>query len=448
MRCSDRTAFWKNKMKITLVNPPNPTNYAPHKQHEDLVYLGGIGYLDASLVKSNFDVSIVDAKHKPMSLDDIAQECTGSDIIGISSHWGTIGFIDSLSKRLKKNGKIVVVGGTLPSSYGFSESNLFMKELQGIDFCLIGEGEERFSQLIRHISDNGDLPAGVLYRKGANVKKSQEEYGVVKLEDLPPVDFSRFPHFLSSINRRTLGLQTERGCYANCNFCYKISGKPGVRQFSIKRVEDELSAILMHSSPRQIMFYDETFTANAERAKAIAKIVQSKQMPYTVLARADNLSKELVKFSKETGCQEVMIGIESFYDTIRKKMNKGLSRDAIEIAIRNCEEERLPLVGFFIAGYPGETEESLQYTITEIKKHTWLIPRMRPFMPLPGTKIYEELRASGKISEKSLFEKYRLGYIDSINQDHLIVNVSGVSSQTLIQTSIDVNNIGTERMLK
>lgn len=432
--------------KVTIVNPPNPTNYSPHKQHGDLVYLGGMGYLDASLRKFGVEVNIVDAKHRESSLDAIVSSCSDSKIVGISSHWGTIGFVDSLSTRLKREGKIVVVGGTLPSSYGFSESNFFMQMLNGIDFCLIGEGEIRFPQLVSHLTHGETLPHGILYRERDLVRKSNGEPSRAKLEELPKIDFSRFPHFLSTANGRTLGLQTERGCYANCNFCYKLTERPGIRKFPLGRVEEEFSELLNMTSPRQIMFYDETFTAHEVRAREIARIVQSKKIPYTVLARADNLNKSFVNYLKETGCQEAMIGVETFDEELRKRMNKGLTTEAIIKAIRSCEEVKLPLVGFFMAGYPGETSDSLKYTIRQIEAHQWLIPRMRPFMPLPGTKVYQQLLSKSLISEGELFENFKRGYIDSINQDYLLVNVSQVPDNFLIETSRKINALGDKRM--
>lgn len=433
---------------VGLINPPNPENYTPHKPHGDLVYLGGIGYLEASLRGKGMQTTIADAKYAKLSLEEIATQVGDSEIVGISSHWGTIDFVEKMSKLLKERGKTVVVGGTLPSSYGLSEENYFMNQIKDIDYCVVGEGENTFPLLLNAIYDSTKIPDGVISRTGDRIRAYGNGSHIVRdLSTLPAIDFSKFQGFLDSLNGKTLGIQTARGCYANCAFCFKLAGEPLVRAFPLETFKRDIWEILSRSTPRLAMFYDETFTADKQHATEVAGFMKDVGLRYTILARANDMDKELVKTLKQTGCVEAMIGVESFDSGIRKNMRKGISDGDIDTAVSNCADINLPLAGFFIAGYYGETRDTLRRTVEQIKRHKTLIPRMRPFMPLPGTEAYQTALGDGVFSEAEIFERLKGGYVDAIFEKDLLVNLSDVSDDELIRTCKEVNKIGESRMV-
>lgn len=71
---------------------------------------------------------------------------------------------------------------------------------------------------------------------------------------------------------------------------------------------------------------------------------------------------------KESRCKELFIGIESGSNKIRKKIKKmGTIKDILEVSSKILEVG-INLKGYFIYGFPEETEEDFKKTLELAKK--------------------------------------------------------------------------------
>lgn len=66
---------------------------------------------------------------------------------------------------------------------------------------------------------------------------------------------------------------------------------------------------------------------------------------------------------KESGCAQVLFGIENVNDYILKSMNKHITLPEIETALKNDYEVGLSAPGVLIFGDPAETQETADNTI-------------------------------------------------------------------------------------
>ena len=87
-------------------------------------------------------------------------------------------------------------------------------------------------------------------------------------------------------------------------------------------------------------------------------------------------------------------------------MKKGNSAENMRQKIKLIHETtKIRMTGFIIVGFPGETEDDLKKT----EKMVLEVPLHRiaagPFIPLPGTKIYENLVKEKKLPEKCDWSK-------------------------------------------
>lgn len=57
----------------------------------------------------------------------------------------------------------------------------------------------------------------------------------------------------------------------------------------------------------------------------------------------------------------------------------------------------MKMTGFFILGYPGETREERYETINFALRLPLQRVQFNNFMPLPGSEIYDRLKAEGKL---------------------------------------------------
>ena len=120
----------------------------------------------------------------------------------------------------------------------------------------------------------------------------------------------------------------------------------------------------------------------------------------------DSFSK--IEDLKKSRCKELFIGIESGSNKIRKKIRKsGTIEDILEVSSKILEVG-IDLKGYFIYGFPEETEEDFKMTfelakgIKEISLKT--LGKFRTsvfqFRPYHGTQLYDEIiKIRGSIPE-------------------------------------------------
>ena len=102
---------------------------------------------------------------------------------------------------------------------------------------------------------------------------------------------------------------------------------------------------------------------------------------------------------KGANCRELFMGIESGSESMRKKINKvGSIGDVIEVA-QKILQEGIDLKGYFIYGFPQETECDFQQTFELARKISNISQTTEgnfrtsvfQFRPYHGTKLYNDI---------------------------------------------------------
>ena len=89
---------------------------------------------------------------------------------------------------------------------------------------------------------------------------------------------------------------------------------------------------------------------------------------------------------KEAGCKRVYLGLESGSQTTLKLMNKKATLEDGLNAVYHFRKAGIEVAAFFIVGYPGESETSIEETFKfALKLPLDEISFNVPF-PLPGSK--------------------------------------------------------------
>ena len=153
---------------------------------------------------------------------------------------------------------------------------------------------------------------------------------------------------------------------------------------------------------------------------------------------------------KGANCRELFMGIESGSESMRKRIIKvGSTGDVIEVA-QKILQEGIDLKGYFIYGFPQETEYDFQQTyelarkISNISQTTEGNIRTRVFQlrKYHGTRMYNEI-----VSEKGIVHECEINDIISKfkgrNQFNFdFGNYSEVSDEILNQYIIKTQEIG------
>ncbi|MCU0665525.1 MAG: B12-binding domain-containing radical SAM protein [Candidatus Omnitrophica bacterium] len=380
--------------KCILFNPPSSVSvYSKSKIRAAVPRLPvmSLAMIAASLIEEGIDVSIIDLS--AFCANDIWQQVRSRildfepDMVGVTSTtplFYEASRISQIAKSVSRN-ILTIIGGPHASSL----PQEVLRE-SSFDIAVVGEGE----QIIKKIA------------RGQKVSKIIEKGGELPIEDLP------FPalHLFDINNYSCPGMiarnnpvgpiEMSRGCVFNCTFCNKTVHGRKFRIKSAKRVVEELF-ILKKLGYREFHVLDDQFTTDISKAKEICEAIIRSNINMTwnlrTGVRVDRIDDEFLKLARKAGCYQVGVGFESGCQEMLDKINKGITIEQAFRASRMIKKAGLELVGFFMLGFPGETERSINKTIDFAIRLNPDFAKATIMVPFPGTSIYDEYKQQGLI---------------------------------------------------
>ena len=254
---SQKTNFYQLK-KLTLVVIPTMENAYHHLQ--DFVAIMppiGIASIAATAEKAGYEVSIIDGDAEQITLEQTIERVVGKnpDYVGSTIMTATM----DISKRFYEGLKdkmpqvTVIVGG--PHVSAIPERTL--EEVEAIDICVIGEGDQTVPEILNAIGNGNDLEdiPGIAYRKNNKIIITKKRPALKDLSTLPLPAFHLFnPELYRSYGwnkwvggyRKPIGvIFTGRGCLGKCNFCatHTIFGQ-GIRYFTFQQIKDQIDYLI------------------------------------------------------------------------------------------------------------------------------------------------------------------------------------------------------------
>lgn len=227
----------------------------------------------------------------------------------------------------------------------------------------------------------------------------------------------------------TLTIEISRGCIFKCAFCnYPLNGKKKLD--FIKSSESIKSEFLQNYEKYRItryIFSDDTFNDSIEKIQLIHDI--SKQLPfkleYWAYVRLDLLAAhpETIDLMFDSGLRGCHFGIETFNAEVGKRIGKGMPKEKQLAALRYIKSkwgDQVMLHGSFISGLPGETEESIQETLTELLDEncpldSWFIQstRIQNHIGNPNTEFISKIEQNPEeYGYKNIRPMENSGYLD------------------------------------
>ena len=170
----------------------------------------------------------------------------------------------------------------------------------GADYCIPGEGEHTFLQLISQLDDKKDVSSlkGIIYKN-----KQGKMINTGDAELLPSLDFLPFPDFkLIDIQRyldtwkkyhgySSITLSTMRGCPFTCRWCSKAVFGRSFRRRSAKSVVEEMTRLKKEFNPDRFWIVDDVFTITKKWLVEFNDEIKASKLDinYECISRADRM---------------------------------------------------------------------------------------------------------------------------------------------------------------
>jgi radical SAM superfamily enzyme YgiQ (UPF0313 family) len=372
----------------------------------------GLMYLSSWLrrEKPELEIKIIDLMVRRAAEESVLAELEefSPELVGIHAMHFQARSMHRLAALVKSRLQIpVVVGGPYPSS----EPEAALSD-PNIDLAVLGEGEVTFAELVSRLESGRDWHglAGGAFRQDGKVVRGPERELIAELDQVPfPAwDLIELEKFFDlklltqndlRVHKELATIFTSRACPYGCIFCHNMFGKK-FRARSPENVLDEIKLLYERYGVRELHVIDDCFNFDMERAKKILGLLIDSGMKLKLAfpngVRGDRLDRELVGLLKAAGTYKLNFGIESGSERIQKMIRKGLNLDRIRESIALADEAGIFTHGFFMMGFPGETEDELEATIRfacQSRLHSAGFALLSPF---PGTRVRELAESMGK----------------------------------------------------
>ena len=447
--------FIRNMAKILLVNPPfyrllnshynanslgiaYVASYLNSQGHDAWLYnadfLNSKAFLKQNNIFEGFDsYKKIFQNDKHELWEEVVEKIIEfePDWVGYTSYTANITAIDIISKKLKhkRPGVKQVIGGVHATL-----DHEILNKIQSIDYSIQREGEHAMCDLV-----DGKEPKNItgVVSRGENGLIYNFDADVIKnVDNLPLPEREKF-WGLSDDEKLMVDVSyicSIRGCPYRCNYCASPAHwKRNKTQYrSPKSIIEEMKHVksnywnmkkeydfsassntkakneLIIEDNSTIYFVDDIFTVHPERIKQILRMMIDEKlgMEWKCEARTDHLDEEICQLMKKAGCVRVKLGFESGSDRILKMIEKDETTDDMRNGAKLLRDADVPYTGYFMAGFPGETDDDLRETIEfakEIKADYYSLSILAPYY---GTKMYYDMIEVGFELDKKPWEYF------------------------------------------
>ena len=373
-------------MKIRLIEPGPP---GAHVWAKTRIPRLGLPIIAAALAAQGYDVCIYSPQLAPIDWDDVS--C--SELVGLSTTTSTAVAAYEIADRLRAQGIPVVIGGSHVT---------FMADeaLEHVDYVARGEGgEQLMAELIEAPSGDRELDsiAGLSFRRDGGAVHNPLRARCADLDSLPTPALELL---VGQEKITNVPIMTSWGCPFGCTFC-SVTAMFG-RKYRFRSAENVVAEIKA-KRPRKIFFCDDNLAADAQRLKRLLELMIAEDLviPWSAQVRTDVArDPALLELMRRSGCGIVYLGLESVSQETLDGFHKSQSVADIERAIRVLHDHGIKSHGMFVLGADTDDLQTVRDTVSfAIANHIdTLMPSI--LTPLPGTPLFEELDAAGRIFDK------------------------------------------------
>lgn len=324
------------------------------------------------------------------------------DLVAISTFTAQVREAYRIADRLRAAGVQVALGGLHVSA-------LPEEALEHADWVVVGEGENTWPELVKRVA------AG-------------ERGGLLRASDHEPVHIAKLPvpryDLLEDRPYNRFTLQTTRGCPWRCDFCAStvMLGQP-YRKRPVSQVMRDLRALRAVRRVPFLEFADDNTFVDASWGRELCEALRPEGLHWfteTDISVADH--PELLDAMAESGCRQVLIGLEStdagVLGGVEQRGDFKARRVADQIdAVRRVQAHGITVNGCFVLGLDGQGQECFDQVADFVEASGLYEVQVTVQTPFPGTPLYDRLLSEARIIDPRRWEACTLFDVNYVPTD-------------------------------
>ena len=394
-----------------------------------------IAYLSATLRAEGYDVQTIDALGEDierltpikntvglalgLSTDAIVERIDGdAEIIGYSAMFSCAWTNDKkilAGIRARFPDALIVAGGEHITAC----TDFVLKDCPAIDLCVRGEGEETLLKIVETVSAGGDpgVLDGVYCREKGAIRQNPPRARIRDIDSIPEPSWDDLPlaaymdaGYGHGVNLgRSMPLMATRGCPFQCTFC----SSPGMwttrwQARSPQLVFDEMVRYIKKYDAENFDLYDLTAIIKKDWIVEFTDLIFASNYSFTWQlpsgTRSEALDEEVIDRLWRSGCRNMNYAPESGSGEVLKRIKKKVSLPKLVESMKAAIKRDLNVKINMIFAFPEDTFGQMLSNFAFGIKCAWLgvnDSSFIPYVPYPGSELYDQLAAQNKIEPMS-----------------------------------------------
>ena len=383
-------------------------------------------------IQDRWDITVIQKplinfgeKYNKKKLSDLVNEIISKkpNFVGFSCYMWNIDSFLKIAEDLKKklpSVKILLGGPEIATEY--VQNSHFDK--YAIDFCVSGEGELTFSELLQHLENKKpkiDDIDGLSHRSDTKLPFT------VNAKRKPFKSIAEIPSpFLEGIVDEDVlarsgveaNLETQRGCNLRCSYCIYHKDMDSVAYSEVERIIKEVRYVTKRGV-KKIRFVDANFSSDKNHAKLVMKGLIRERFKTSLFFELipgfidEELAALFGEYTKLHPQNQITIGVgvQTINLKVLKLMRRSIRKEKFEKTFKLLQKHNIYTKIDLIIGLPDEgissIEETLEYMVDQLrgsKAHLLCCHVMRG---LPGTELME-IAKKKKMIFSSKYEPHEL----------------------------------------
>lgn len=303
-------------------------------------------------------------KEKLQQILNLKPKFVGLSLLSEYSHSSSI-YLSKLIKEADPN-IIIVWGGTgVMSKYADRTIEQYGSD-DWVDFYVEGDGEKAIIELINTYKTS---------------EEKQYKIPIDNLENIPLPDYNdiNWSKYITPGGQKAVYVTGSRGCVKRCDFCNVYDIWPKYIYRSGESIANEIIYCAENYGRNTFLFTDSLINGSMKHFRRLCNILKEhntekepqksiKWSSQWIVRSQHQMTYDDYVLMKESGCEKLEIGIESFCEDVRWEMGKKFTDKDMWFCLDALKDLQIHQTLLMIVGYVTETEQHHQQTLDTVRK--------------------------------------------------------------------------------